>query len=174
MLKCTFENGHQTSLRHVVVEVIMWRTSSSSPSKVEVLLVKRRLDLVEGGKWAIAGGWYVERDEDLLTAARREAFEETGYELGELKLLVILDSPQRRGEDKQNIAFVFVSEVGERTGQPDSESSQQKWFDVEALPDQSEVAFDHLEDLEVFIKQQNQKNFAPTLLHLGGKNGIRQ
>jgi len=142
MLTCTFENGSQASLRHVTVDAILIRDE-------KVLLVRRAEGMLEGGKWALCGG-YVERDETLREALAREVLEESGYNIKNIKLLTIRDNPDRPHEDRQNISFVFACEAGEKIGESDAEVSEQKWFELSQLPEDSQIAFDHKENLEVF------------------------
>lgn len=101
MLKCTFENGNTTSLRHVVADVLVLRSD-------QILLVKRAGKLLETGKWALVGG-FIEWDETIEAGARREVLEETGYTVSDLTLLRIKDSPGRPREDRQNISFAFFA-----------------------------------------------------------------
>lgn len=142
MLACTFENNHQTSLRHAVVDVLVLRER-------QILLVKRVGKILEGGKWALPGG-YVERDETLFQAAAREVLEETGYQVSNLTLLTIRDNPDRPKEDRQNIAFVYYCQVAAKTGQADWEVSEQKWFNLDQLPEAATMAFDHLENIALY------------------------
>ena len=67
----------------------------------------------------------------------------------------MLDRPDRKGEDRQNVAFVFVCEPGEKTGKSDWESSEQKWFKLNNLPKESEIAFDHLQTINLYLKYKN-------------------
>lgn len=137
MLKCSFENGNTTSLRHVVIDTIVLNSIQT-----QVLLVLRSAGILEAGKWALIGG-YVERDETLIEAVKREVKEETGYEITPPKLFKIIDSPNRPHEDRQNISCIYVCQALEKTGTADWESTQQKWFDLETLPSPAEFAFDH-------------------------------
>jgi len=70
MITCTFENGNRASLRHVVVDNLVLQGD-------RILLVKRAVQLIEGGKWGLVGG-FVDRDETIRQAAAREIMEETG------------------------------------------------------------------------------------------------
>ncbi|MBS1166869.1 MAG: hydrolase, 7,8-dihydro-8-oxoguanine triphosphatase [Proteobacteria bacterium] len=142
MITCRFEGGHGAALRHVVTDNIVLRGS-------EVLLVKRSQHLLEGGKWALVGG-FVERDETLPQAAAREILEETGYQANDLTLLRVIDRPDRPGEDRQNISFVHFCAAGEKVGTADDESEEQCWFPLDDLPPPLEIAFDHFESLEIF------------------------
>lgn len=143
MIECRFENENVALLRHVTADVIVL-------DDVErVLLCKRATHLVEGGKHALPGG-YVDRDEFLHDAARREVLEETGYEVDDLVLLMVTSDPRRAGDDRQNVTFVFFGTAGAQVGQPDDESTEMNWFSFDELPARSEIAFDHLESIEMF------------------------
>ena len=96
MLTCIFENGERASLRHAVVDALVL-------DKQKILLVKRAKKLLEGGKWALIGG-FVGRDENLKQAVAREVMEESGYKVKNITLLTIRDNPNRPKEDRQNIA----------------------------------------------------------------------
>ncbi|MEK7571539.1 MAG: NUDIX hydrolase [Patescibacteria group bacterium] len=146
MITCAFENGNKASLRHVVVDILVIKDD-------RILLVKRTKKLLEGGKWALVGG-FVDRDEDLKKAASREVFEESGYRIKNLELLHINQRPDRPHEDRQNISFVFVGTAGEKEGESDWEVDDQQWFSFEALPPQETIAFDHYEDIQQYLKQK--------------------
>jgi len=149
MLKCSFENGNIASLRHVVVDTIVLNSSKS-----QVLLALRSNQISEGGKWALIGG-YVERDETLVQAVKREVLEETGYDTTEPQLFKIIDSPNRPKEDRQNISFIYVCQALKKTGSADWESTQQKWFNFTSLPKSDELAFDHGSALTDWLSTQN-------------------
>src|SRR4051812_43950002 len=114
MITCTFEDGNKALLRHAVVDSLIMKDD-------QLLMVKRSMKLLEGGKWGIVGG-YADRDETMIEAAAREVHEETGWEVKNLKLLTIIDNPARRGEDRQNVVFVYIGEADKKTGDPDWES----------------------------------------------------
>ncbi|MFA6474657.1 MAG: NUDIX domain-containing protein [Patescibacteria group bacterium] len=137
MIACTFENNNTANLRHVVVDALMIKES-------KILLVKRADHLRAGGKWAIPGG-YVERDETTLEAIMREVLEETGYTSEIAELLTVLDTPNRAGDDRQNVSFVFIVKPIEKIHEPDDEVTAVQWFDLDKLPDKADMAFDHLE-----------------------------
>jgi 8-oxo-dGTP diphosphatase len=142
MITCTFEDGNKASLRHTVVDVIVLKDE-------QLLMVKRAAKLLNGGKWALVGG-YVDRDENIEQAAKREVLEETGWQIKDLVLLRIIDRPTRKGEDRQNICFVFFATATEKTGEPDWESDEQKWIGWEELPAEDSIAFDHAETISVY------------------------
>ena len=78
--------------------------------------------------------------------------EETGYQVSELKLMRIKDNPDRKGETRQNISFVHTCLAGKQTGEPDDESSEQKWFPPDRLPPKQEMAFDHYDDIQIYLR----------------------
>lgn len=145
MIRCQFENGNQALLRHVVVDIVLVEDG-------KVFLVKRSPEYTEGGKWAVIGG-YVERDETILQAAKREALEESGYEVEIEKLLGIEDSPKRPGDDRQNISFYYLAKPVRKIQEPDKESTAVQWFPLGNLPPQAEFAFDHLDHIKNYLEK---------------------
>lgn len=148
MLKCTFEDGGEAKhgLRHVVTDTIAVKDG-------KILLIKRAKQLTNGGKWALAGG-FVSADETVEKAALREFKEETGYNGKIIKFLQMADSPARKGDDlnRQNIAMIYLIEVGEKEGNTDSETAEIKWFPLDQLPSEKEFAFDHFEIIQNYLK----------------------
>jgi len=144
MITCSFEDGKKTNLRHAVVDCIVLRNN-------EILLARRASELLEGGKWSLPGG-FVRRDETLLQAVEREVLEETGFKIKDLTLLRIIDNPNRPQEDRQNIAFVYFCHADTKVGEVDWESEEQKWFKLDSIPLKGEIAFDHHEDVELYLK----------------------
>lgn len=136
MISCTFEGGNAAKLRHAVVDALIIQDN-------KILLVKRADHLRGGGKWAIPGG-FVDRDETVAEAVLREVLEETGYTSEVQELFTVLDKPDRAGDDRQNISFVFVVNVIQQVQKADSESSAVHWFPLNALPKPEDMAFDHL------------------------------
>ena len=155
MIHCTFEDGNKASLRHAVADNLVIRGN-------EILLAKRVDKLLEGGKWGLLSG-FMERDEDLEGTVRREIFEESGCEIKNLLLLGVNSRPDRPHEDRQNVAFVFICEVGEKTGMPDNESTEQKWFDFDALPPEEEIAFDHYKNIQNYLRYKKGEVQIPIL-----------
>lgn len=156
MINCTFENGNKASLRHVVVDVLVIKENN-------ILLVKRVNKLLEGGKWGIVGG-FVERDENLKEAVSREIFEETGYTVTDITLLTIRDNPDRPNENRQNISFVFFCTAVEKTGEKDNESSEIKWFNLEEVPNDEELAFDHAQNIKLYLDYKKKDLRLPIIL----------
>ena len=99
MISCTFENGGTGNLRHATVGTLIVKDH-------KLLLVKRSEFLSHGGKYCVPGG-YVDRNETLAQAAKRETVEETGLDVTIERLFLFTDDPKRDDADKQNIVFFF-------------------------------------------------------------------
>jgi len=155
MINCTFENGNKASLRHVIIDALVLKDD-------KILLVKRTKKLLEGGKWALVGG-YVERDENLYQTVEREIREETGYTVKDVTFLCVRHNPYRPHEDRQNIAFVFFSTAVEKVGEHDWEEDETKWFDLDNLPESESIAFDHLKNIELYKEYKQNKTIISPL-----------
>jgi 8-oxo-dGTP diphosphatase len=156
MITCLFENGRKTSLRHVTVDALF-------VDHQKVLLVKRSENLLlEGGKYALPGG-FLNRDETLAQGVLRELKEETGYQGRIISLFRVNSRPERRGEDRQNVTFVFLIEPVKQESQPDAEVQSIHWFALNNLPDPSEIAFDHWENIKLYRAYQNSPRPLPIL-----------
>jgi len=109
-----------------------------------VLLVRRKHEPFKG-HWAIPGG-FVEIDEPLEHAARRELEEETGLTGVELTQLRTFGTPGRDPRGR-TVSVVFLATVKGRPGpQAGSDAAEARWFPLDALPP---VAFDHAEVIAV-------------------------
>lgn len=152
MLKCTFEDGNEATqgLRHVVVDTLVL-------DGTKILLIKRTGKLLEGGKWGLVGG-FVDRDENLHEAVVREVMEETGFTVKNISLFRIKDNPNRPSEDRQNVSFVFTCEAVEKIGESDWEVDDQKWFELSEVPEKEMIAFDHAEDIQLYMKHIKEKH----------------
>jgi 8-oxo-dGTP diphosphatase len=160
MIKCTFENGNQDNLRHVVVGVIIVKDG-------KVLLAKRGTfqgrPMLEYGKWGLPGG-FLDRGETTGEGCMREVMEELGLRICNLKLIHIVDIPNRRNdEDRQNVNFVYIAELGKSTFVENEEVSEVKWFDINNLPPKEEIAFDFYGELIFYKKYLNEKILTPVL-----------
>lgn len=144
MINCIFENNNKALLRHAVVDAIVIKEN-------KILLAKRARHLREGDKHCLPGG-YLNRDETVEEAVLRELKEETGYEGKILRLLGINDNPLRKGDDRQNVCFLFLIEALEKVGQPDNETASIDWFELDNLPAEDSFAFDHYELIEKYKK----------------------
>ena len=114
----------------------------------EILLIERK-DSPFAGMWALPGG-FMEMEETLEEAARRELMEETGIRAGEL---IRFDSYDKPGRDPRGrtITQVFVMIWNEEMGYPEagSDAASLQWFGLNELP---ELAFDHRQILNDVIR----------------------
>ncbi len=148
MITCAFENGGKTSLRHVVLHAIV-------EDKGKLLLVKRVAGMLEGGKWALPGG-FLDRDEDLEQGVLRELEEETGWQGKIIVLFRINSQPDRPHEDRQNVAFEFIIKPIKQITKADQEVTRVEWIDVGELPPLDELAFDHGETIRLYLGYKKQ------------------
>ena len=122
MLTCSFEEGGKISLRHVTLTTLVIKNN-------QILLGKRGTyqgkPILEFGKWGPPGG-YLERDENIAEAAKREVIEESGWEVTDLKLFRINDNPGRPKEDRQNVDFIFIANATKQIGKHDEEVQEIK------------------------------------------------
>lgn len=161
MITCTFENGNvaRVGLRHVTVGAIILEDN-------KVLLGLRNevpgLNMLEVGKWALIGG-YFDRDETLIEAVKREVMEESGWEISDLQLFRINDSPTRPMEDRQNVDLIFTAKGVKKVAGSDIEVKELKWFELDNLPPRAEIAFDHWQDLELYKEHLRSPHQLPIL-----------
>jgi 8-oxo-dGTP diphosphatase len=86
----------------------------------------------------------------VAKTAAREILEETGWTIKDLTLLTIIDDPNRPGEDRQNVSFVYFAKAVTKTGEPDWESDEVRWYPLDNLPPKEQIAFDHADDIELY------------------------
>jgi 8-oxo-dGTP diphosphatase len=108
-----------------------------------VLLIRRKHDPF-AGRWALPGG-FVDENEPLAEAARRELREETGVNVPGLEPLHTAGDP---GRDPRGwtVSVVFFARVDAETLKPkaDDDAAEADWFPLDAPP---EMAFDHADIL---------------------------
>ncbi|MGQ2970268.1 MAG: NUDIX domain-containing protein [Allorhizobium sp.] len=98
------------------------------------LLLCKRMKAPEAGHWNIVGG-KVDHMEPAEIAARREAEEETGLAIGEIRYLGLTE--QRIEADRQHwISLLYVTD--DTSGEPQltepDKLSAIGWFDLDDLP----------------------------------------
>jgi 8-oxo-dGTP diphosphatase len=104
-----------------------------------VLLIRRKAEPF-AGLWAIPGG-FVEMEEPLETAARRELKEETSVEVGQLEQLGAFGDPQRDPRSRTiSIVFLGHAEPDQVTPRPGDDAAEVGWHSLAKLPP---LAFDH-------------------------------
>lgn len=156
MITCNFEDGVKTSLRHVVVHLLVEKDN-------KLLLVKRASHLLEGGKWGIPSG-FLDRNETASEGALRELLEETGWQ-GEIISLFRINSNSYRPNDKdrQSVALEFIVKPIKEVSFPDSESSEVKWWPIEELG-ACNFAFDHGETIKLYLQYRQNPFVLPVLI----------
>lgn len=105
----------------------------------EILLIQRK-DPPFVNMWALPGG-FMDMEETLEGAARRELLEETGIRAGELIRFDTYDKPGRdpRGRTiTQVFVMIWKAEMG--TPKAGSDAATLQWYGLHDLP---ELAFDH-------------------------------
>jgi len=104
-----------------------------------VLLIRRKHPPF-AGSWALPGG-FVDQDEPLEAAARRELREETGLEVGELTQMRTFGDP---GRDPRGwtVSIAFVTFVDPTSVKPQAgdDAAEAAWHPLDSLPP---LAFDH-------------------------------
>jgi len=161
MITCTFEDGGIGRKRHVTINAILVKDN-------KVLLGKRGTyngnPMLEYGKWGLIGG-FVERDENLEEALKREIKEETGCDATSFTLFHIKDNPDRPHEDRQNISFHYIVTPIRLAREKDWESTEVSWIKIDALPPLESLAFDHGESIGYYLQYRNSKFPLPILDH---------
>ena len=119
--------------------------------KPRVLLVRRRHEPYQG-LWATPGG-FIEMDESLDDAARRELFEETGVRLKKLVQLHTFGDPKRDPRGR-NIAVAYLALVEPDDLDPcaGDDAAEVGWFSLARPP---KLAFDHKDILAAARKYLN-------------------
>lgn len=111
--------------------------------ELAVLLIERGQE-PERGRWAIPGG-FIDIDEDLETAARRELREETGVDAGDLEQLHAFGRPDRDPRERViTVAYISILRADEISVRAATDAADAAWFPIRDLP---ELAFDHREIL---------------------------
>ncbi|HZT80447.1 MAG TPA: NUDIX hydrolase [Gemmataceae bacterium] len=117
----------------------------SREARPRVLLIRRKHDPF-AGVWALPGG-FVEENEPLETAARRELKEEAGLDAAELEQLHTFGDP---GRDPRGwtVSVAFIGRVDPETVRPRAgdDAAEVGWHPLDALPP---LAFDHEKILAV-------------------------
>ena len=113
----------------------------------KLLLIKRG-NMPEKGKWALPGG-RLEENETVEECLRREARKETGLEVEPLKLMGVYSDPAR--DSRKIVSLVYI--VKRTGGEPKAgdDAAEVAFFDLNQLP---LLAFDHeeiIDDLKKLI-----------------------
>jgi 8-oxo-dGTP diphosphatase len=103
----------------------------------QVLLQLRQNTGYMDGHWAAAAAGHVERGETAYDAARREAREEIGVEVGDLTFVTSMQRTQGADPIDERIDFFFTcrSWTGEPRILEPEKAEAMDWFALDALPD---------------------------------------
>lgn len=118
----------------LTVDVVI-ATREAAP---RMLLIRRGKDPFKG-RWALPGG-FVDENERLIDAAKRELVEETGVEIDELEQLYTAGDP---GRDPRGwtVSVVFLARVADPPAATAADDATEVgWFPLHQPP---EMAFDH-------------------------------
>lgn len=121
----------------------------------EVLLVRRGAPPY-AGSLALPGG-FVEIDESLESAARRELSEETGVDVGDVAIVQVgaYGEPRRDPRGRTvSVAYVTVLD-GRPEATAGSDASAAAWHRLDALGD-ADLAFDHAQILADALAHKRQ------------------
>lgn len=130
-------NSSQYDRPSVTVDVVIFTLKDK---ELHVLLVKRKRWPFENC-WAIPGG-FVQMDESLDLAARRELEEETGVRDVYLEQLYTFGEPKRDPRTRViSVAYFALIRADTQKLRVSEESSDVEWFPVRLLP--GPLAFDH-------------------------------
>lgn len=124
---------------------------------LKVLLINRKNDPFKG-EWALPGG-YVNIDESLEDAARRELMEETGIRNAFIEQFFTFGDVDRDPRGRVlSVGFFALVKIDEVDLKPDTDAGDVQWFPAYELPD---LAFDHtliidraLDMLKLKVKMQ--------------------
>ena len=121
----------------VTVDVVIFTLQSR---ELHVLLVQRK-HWPHEGRWAIPGG-FVNMDEALEQAARRELEEETGVRDIYVEQLYTFGDPKRDPRTRViSVAYIALVSADTHALRVSDESTDVRWFPVRRLP--GPLAFDH-------------------------------
>ena len=127
--------GTDSHARPMLTVDVVVLTEASAPS----LLLVQRANPPFAGEWALPGG-FVEEGELVADAAPRELAEETGLELGSLRLLGVYDTP-RRDPRGWTVSIAYLAVVPTEVAVKGADDARDaRWFHADTVP---KLGFDH-------------------------------
>lgn len=134
----------------VTVDVVVF---SVLDDVLQALLIRRARDPFKG-RWALPGG-FIEIDEPLEAAARRELEEETGLRPGRLEQFRTFGDPGRDPRGRTiSVVYTALADADRMAPQAASDASAVGWFSALRPP---RLAFDHRQILRSAIEHLRQK-----------------
>jgi len=108
--------------------------------KARVLLIQRGHEPYKG-RWALPGG-FIEQDEELDDAVRRELEEETGLKNVTLRQMHTFGTCGRNPRGRQiSVTFMGILQHSMPRPRAGDDAAKTGWFDIDKLPEK--MAFDH-------------------------------
>lgn len=137
----------RTSKIFVTVDTVIFKKSGDSHS---ILFIKRKNEPFKN-LWALPGG-FVDENEDLETAAKRELLEETNINIEQLEQLGAYGKPFRDPR-QHTVTIAYTGYVHEDIRAIAADDAKEaEWFIINNLP---ELAFDHNEIVKDALKKYN-------------------
>ncbi len=134
----------------VTVDIVIVTRSA----KPRVLLVRRKNEPF-AGCWALPGG-FVDMDETLEAAARRELFEETGVRTGALVQLHTFGDPGRDPRGRTiSVVYLAVVDADQLKPRAADDAAEVGWFSLTRPP---ALAFDHRDILACARKHLKERH----------------
>lgn len=115
--------------------------------KTNKILLIKRLNEPFKDCWALPGG-FVDENEDLEQAARRELFEETNIETGKMIQIGAFGKPNRDPRGHMISIAYQTNLIENQIVKAKDDAKETKWFSINDLPD---LAFDHLEIIKSIL-----------------------
>ena len=134
----------------VTADVVLFTIENDD---LKVLLIQRGREPQEG-EWAIPGG-FIDIDETLGQAAKRELREETGVNARFLEQLYTFGNPDRDPRERIiTVAFFSLMPVEELTIAAGDDASDARLYSIDDLPP---LAFDHDSILRVALQRVKER-----------------
>lgn len=135
----------------VTVDCVIFGLDESQ--QLKVLLIRRKGEPY-ANKWALPGG-FVQIEESLENAARRELKEETGVENIFMEQLYTFGSLGRDPRGRViSVAYFALVNLAEHTLRADTDAEDAAWYSINDLP---ELAFDHAVILQAALDRLRSK-----------------
>jgi 8-oxo-dGTP diphosphatase len=123
-------------------------------AKPRVLLIRRKHNPF-GGMWALPGG-FVDMDETLEAAARRELREETGVEVKTFAQLNTFGDPGRDPRGRTiSVVYLGHADAGQVRAKAADDAAEVAWHRLDRLPP---LAFDHAKVLACARQRLKEKS----------------
>lgn len=140
--------------RNVAVCVTIIRPNPENQSALQVLVGKRGKAVTDSGLWCMPCG-YLDWDEDVFDAARREVFEEVNLEIEResLEMMEVDSNPEKARQNVTVHFLAYLTEVVDQDFTPKDfkEVEEIRWIDLEDA-DNFDWAFDHKARVNNLIK----------------------